>query len=47
MYNKKLKKLYHELRDVNSEIEQYPTDELIHKTRDILFKIKQEVKYGR
>lgn len=47
MSNKKLKKLYQELRDVNSEIEQYATEELIQKKRDILFKIKQEIKYGR
>ena len=36
MSNKKLKKLYQELRDVNSEIEQYATEELIQRKRDIL-----------
>lgn len=47
MSSKKLKQYYKELRDVNSEIEKYATDELIQKKRDILFKIKQEIKYNR
>ena len=47
MSSRKLKQYYEELRDVNSQIEEYATDELIQKKRDILFKIKQEVKYGR
>ena len=38
---------YEELRDVNSQIEEYTTDELIQKKRDILFKIKQEIKHNR
>ena len=47
MSSKKLKQYYKELRDVNSQIEKYATDELIQKKRDILFKIKQEIKYNR
>ena len=47
MSNKKLKQYYKELRDINSQIEKYATDELIQKKRDILFKIKQEIKHNR
>ena len=47
MSNKKLKQYYEELRDINSQIEKYATDELIQKKRDILFKIKQEIKHNR
>lgn len=47
MSSRKLKQYYEELRDVNSQIEEYATDELIQKKRDILFKIKQEIKHNR
>lgn len=47
MSSRKLKQYYEELRDVNSQIEEYTTDELIQKKRDILFKIKQEIKHNR
>ena len=47
MYNKKLKQYYEELRDINSQMKEYPTDELIQKKRDILFKIKQEIKHNK
>lgn len=47
MSSRKLKQYYEELRDVNSQIEKYATDELIQKKRDILFKIKQEIKHNR
>lgn len=47
MSSRKLKQYYEELRDVNSKMEEYPTDELIQKKRDILFKIKQEIKHNK
>ena len=47
MSSRKLKQYYEELRDINSQIEKYATDELIQKKRDILFKIKQEIKHNR
>ena len=47
MSSRKLKQYYKELRNINSQIEKYATDELIQKKRDILFKIKQEIKHNR
>lgn len=47
MSSRKLKQYYEELRNINSQIEEYTTDELIQKKRDILFKIKQEIKHNR
>ena len=47
MSNKKLKQYYKELREVNSQIEEFASEELLQKKRFILKKIKQEVKYNR
>lgn len=47
MSSRKLKQYYEELRNINSQIKEYTTDELIQKKRDILFKIKQEIKHSR
>ena len=47
MSNKKLKQYYKELREVNSQIEESASEELLQKKRFILKKIKQEVKYNR
>lgn len=47
MSSKKLKQYYKELREVNSQIEESASEELLQKKRFILKKIKQEVKYNR
>ena len=47
MSSKKLKQYYKELREINSQIEESASEELLQKKRFILKKIKQEVKYNR
>ena len=45
--NEKLKKYYRELREVNAQIKEKKSDELINKRQRILSKIKREIRYGR
>lgn len=47
MSSKKLKQYYKELREVNSQIEETASEELLERKRFILKKIKQEVKHNR
>lgn len=47
MSSKKYKRYFEELREINRQIDEEASDELIQKKRDILFKIKQEVKKSR
>ena len=47
MSNKKLKEYYKELREVNSLIELEASEDLIQRKRDILLKIKYEIRYNR